>query len=296
MITIQTIQEQLSSSEGVAIVTDWLQRNKQQGRRALARHLCQALDLNDAHTGKPRLAGVQKALRVLESQGYWQLPKNQAAPQKQWNPRRLDQTVPLPQGVPPRVETVAGLHLVEVTSRDDALFRLWNELILTEHPLHDCRLVGRQVRYLIGSDHGWLGAIGFGACALRLKVRDEWIGWPEPIRKAFQERLINMTRFLIRPQVRCDNLASRVLSLCMDRIGDDFMNRYGIEPWLVESFVDGTHYAGTCYQAANWLCIGTTAGRGRNAPKRPVTSCKDVYLYVLNRHWQRNIIYKICSA
>lgn len=134
MITIQTIQEQLSSPEGVAIVTDWLQKNKQQGRRALARHLCQALDLNDAHTGKPRLAGVQKALRVLESQGYWQLPKNQAAPQKQWNPRRLDQTVPLPQGVPPRVEAVTGLHMVEVTSRDDALFRLWNELILPPYP------------------------------------------------------------------------------------------------------------------------------------------------------------------
>ena len=159
MKTRQTIQEQLSSPDVVAMVKDWLQKNKQQGRRALARHLCQELDLNDSHTGKPRLAGVQKALRVLESQGYWKLPQYQAVPPEQWNPRRLDKTVPLPQGVPPSVEAVAGLHLVEVTSRDDALFRLWNELILTEHPLHDCRLVGRQLRYLIGSDHGWLGAI-----------------------------------------------------------------------------------------------------------------------------------------
>ncbi len=289
MKTRQTIQEQLSSPDVVAMVKDWLEKNKQQGRRALARHLCQELDLNDSHTGKPRLAGVQKALRVLESQGYWKLPQYQAVPPEQWNPRRLDQTVPLPQDVPPSVEAVAGLQLVQVTSRDDELFRIWNELILTEHPLHDCRLVGRQLRYLIGSDHGWLGAIGFASCALRLKVRDQWIGWQEPIRKTFQERLINMTRFLIRPQVRCENLASRVLSLCMGRIRDDFVIRYGIEPWLVESFVDGTQYAGTCYQAANWLCIGTSAGRGRNAPKQPVTTRKDVYLYELNRHWRKSM-------
>jgi len=42
-----------------------------------------------------------------------------------------------------------------------------------------------------------------------------------------------MTRFLIRPNVRCENLASRALSLCRERLGRDFVNRYGIEPWLV---------------------------------------------------------------
>jgi hypothetical protein len=161
--------------------------------------------------------------------------------------------------------------------------------MLSEHPLHDCRLVGRQLRYLIGSDHGWLGAIGFGSCALRLKVRDEWIGWDEPTRKDFQERLINMTRFLIRPQVRCENLASRVLSMCMERVGQDFTVRYGFEPWLVESFVDKERYVGGCYRAANWLCVGATAGRGRSAPNRQVTTRKDLYLYELNRRWRQEM-------
>jgi hypothetical protein len=178
---------------------------------------------------------------------------------------------------------------VEVDSVDEEHFRIWNELMLTEHPLKDCRLVGRQLRYLIGSEHGWLGGIGFGSCALRLQPRDAWIGWDEATRKRFQERVINMSRFLIRPSVRCENLASRVLSICMDRLGEDFSRRYGFEPWLVESFVDQTRYAGTCYRAANWQWIGTTQGRGRSGPKRPVTTCKDIYVYELTRDWRRRM-------
>jgi hypothetical protein len=32
------------------------------------------------------------------------------------------------------------------------------------------------MRYLIGSEHGWLGGFGFGASALQLADRDQWIG------------------------------------------------------------------------------------------------------------------------
>jgi hypothetical protein len=284
----QTIQEQLSNPEVVAMVRQWLRKNKCEGRRALARHLCEELNLKD-RGGKPRLAGVQKALRVLEARGLWQLPEHRRELRQSWQPRRLDGSVPTPWGTPSRVEKVKGLRLVTVGSEDEELFRTWNELMLSEHPLHDCRLVGRQLRYLIGSDHGWLGAIGFGSCALRMKVRDEWIGWDEPTRKDFQERLINMTRFLIRPQVRCENLASRVLSMCMERVGQDFTVRYGFKPWLVESFVDRERYVGGCYRASNWLCVGATVGRGRSAPNRQVTTRKDLYLYELNRRWRQEM-------
>ncbi len=288
MKTHQTIQEQLASPEVVSKIRDWLAGNKRKRRLALARHLCEELELKDWR-GKPRLAGVQKALRVLEEKGYWKLPKRRGVYGKKWQPRRVKGLVADPRGVPARVEQVKGLELVQVASEDGELFPLWNELMLTEHPLHDCRLVGRQLRYLIGSAHGWLGGIGFGSCALRLRVRDEWIGWDDSTRKAFQERLINMTRFLIRPKVRCENLASRVLSLCMERLGRDFRNGYGLEPWLVESFVNQEQYFGGCYRAANWLRLGASSGRGRSGPKQPVTSRKEVYLYELNPHWRRRM-------
>lgn len=288
MKTNETIQERLASPEVVTKIRDWLRGNKHGTRFALANHLCNELALKDPR-GQPRLAGVQKALRVLETKGYWRLPKRCGVYAARWQPRRVKGSVAKPRGVPGRVEQVKGLKLVEVDSADDEFFRLWNELMLSEHPLHDCRLVGRQLRYLIGSEHGWLGGIGFGSCALRLRVRDQWMGWDERTRKAFQERLINMTRFLIRPEVRCENLASRVLSLCRERLGRDFKNRYGIAPWLVESFVDSERYFGGCYRAANWLYLGATAGRTRSGPTKPVTSRKDVYLCELNPDWRREM-------
>lgn len=286
MKTAETILELLSSKITVAKVKDWLQKNKNKGRSALAQHLCGALNITD-HMGKPRIAGVHVALRTLELRGFWKLPKTQGRVRSRQQPRRLNTAVPAPKGVPVQVEKVKGLRLVKVSAAEDQLFRTWNELMLSEHPLKNCRLVGRQLRYLIGSDHGWLGAIGFGSCALRLRVRDEWIGWDSFTRKSFQDRLINMTRFLIRPQVQCQNLASRVLSLCLERVGSDFTARYGFEPWLLESFVDREQHLGTSYQAANWLPIGTTAGLGRNAhSNRPSKTPKAVYVYELNRDWR----------
>jgi hypothetical protein len=286
MKTAETILELLSSKQAVTKVKDWLQNNKDQGRSALAQYLCGALNITD-HRGRPRIAGVHVALRTLESRGLWKLPKLNRGVRAQQQFRRLNGVVAAPERVPAQVEHVQGLQLIEAGTAEEQLFRTWNELMLTEHPLHDCRLVGRQLRYLIGSEHGWLGAVGFGSCALRLRARDEWIGWDSSTRKRFQERLVNMTRFLIRPQVHCQNLASRVLSLCLARVGSDFAARYGFEPWLLESFVDTAQYAGTSYQAANWLAIGTTAGLGRNAQSnRPSKTPKAVYVYELARDWR----------
>ena len=287
MHTTSTIQEQLASADAVALVKKWLKENRGEMRQALARYVCEALDLKDAR-GALRMGGTLKALRVLETRGYWRLPKAQNANGKAGcgRPRRLGRPVAPPRAVPARVEQVQGLKLVEIRPEEDELFRAWNELIETEHPLRASRMVGRQLRYLIGSEHGWLGAVGFGSCALRLADRDEWIGWDETMRRQYQDRVLDMRRFLIRPSVRCENLASRVLSLVTERVGADFERRYGFEPWLLESFVNTEAYEGTCYQAANWLCVGESIGRGRNGPVEPTVPRKDVYVYELNRRWR----------
>ena len=60
-----------------------------------------------------------------------------------------------------------------------------------------------------------------------------------------------MSRFLIRPSVRCHNLASMVLGMTLRSVAQDFEDQYKYRPWLVESFVDSEFFAGTCYQAAN---------------------------------------------
>lgn len=275
-----SIKERLSTPETVTLVTDWLSGNKYETRTMLARKLCERLGLRDGK-GDLRLAGTLKALRELEAEGYWELPEAKPHASGKWNPRRLDRAVAHPRDLPERVEQIEGLRLIEVNSADDEHLRIWNELMLREHPLHDCRLVGRQLRYLIGSAHGWLGGIGLGSSALYLESRDKWIGWDEDQRAEHHERVVNVTRFLIRKSVQCENVASHVLGLCARRAAKDFRRRYGLEPWLLETFVDQEQYAGICFQAANWICVGQTKGRGRNGSKKEGKSIKDVYLYPL---------------
>lgn len=61
----------------------------------------------------------------------WKLPEPQGRRSRGWEPRRLGVAVPRPEGVPKWVDGVEGLLLVAVSSQDDELFRLWNELMLS---------------------------------------------------------------------------------------------------------------------------------------------------------------------
>ncbi|MCL1486693.1 MAG: DUF4338 domain-containing protein [Marinobacter sp.] len=140
--------------------------------------------------------------------------------------------------------------------------------------------MGRQLRYLISSDYGWLGGFGFAAPALQLADRDEWIGWNKVQRQAYLHFVVGMSRFLIRPSVQCHNLASKVLSMSMARLADDFEQKYNYRPLLIESFVDVSRYSGACYRAANWVEIGKTKGRGRQDRfTESVLSVKAIYIH-----------------
>ncbi|MBK7051963.1 MAG: DUF4338 domain-containing protein [Rhodoferax sp.] len=124
-------------------------------------------------------------------------------------------------------------------------------------------MVGCQLRYLINSDHGWLGGFAFSAAALNLRDRDQWMGWDTEQHRTHLHRVLGMSRFLLRTSVHCHNLASCVLGMVLRQVGPDFEAQYGYRPWLVESFVDTEHFLGTCYKATNWIDIGKTQGRGR---------------------------------
>ncbi len=161
---------------------------------------------------------------------------------------------------------LAGCRPVTLSASDCMPRDVFKVTWMGEHPLQDCRLVGRQLRYLLASDHGWLGGLGFGSAALRLAGRDAWIGWDVSQRQQHLERALNMTRFLIRPQARCANLASHVLALCGRRVAGDFERRYGLRPWLLESFVETPTCEGSCYKAANWILAGPDQGPGTQRP------------------------------
>jgi hypothetical protein len=210
-------------------------------------------------------------VRELEKEGRICLPpKNE----------RLWQPVAPPQKVPKRVDQISELALVLVETDNDR--KVWNELMIREHPLGMGWAVGRMVRYLVQSEHGILGAVGFGPSALELADRERWIGWNREQKRTYLQRVVGMNRFLIRPRVQCGNLASQSLSLAVSRIRIDFEKIHHYQPWVLETFVDLSEYDGTCYQAANWARIGETRGRGRQDRfKRADKTVKAIYVYEL---------------
>ncbi len=162
--------------------------------------------------------------------------------------------------------------------------------MINEHPQGAGPLVGRQLRYLIGSHHGWLGGFGFAAAALQLADRDTWIGWDAEQRRAHLHCVVGMSRFLLRPSVPCRNLASKVLSMSLATLPDDFERQFGYKPWLVESFVDTRHYSGACYRAANWIAVGKTKGRGRQDRfKQSALSAKAIYVYPIETDFRERM-------
>ena len=252
-------------------------------RAAVGREVCAQFGFADAR-GMAQLAGCLKALAVLETAGQITLPQPRHHAHRP-SPRCLDAPVSAPTEVPAQVRDVEGLRLVVV--EDEARRRVWNTLLATEHPHGTTTFVGCQMRYLIDSAHGWLGAVGFSASALHLRARDTWMGWSDEQRSAHLHRVVCLSRFLIRPVVRCRHLASHVLGRALRRMGSDFAARYGYRPWLVETFVEPEHEAAS-FRAANFVCVGHTSGRGRgDAHHARDRTVKSVYIYELNTHWRR---------
>ena len=255
-------------------------------RTALADRVCSAFGFHDAR-GRAQRSGCLKALRELEASRQIDLP----APRRQvrsTGPRRLEAAVPEPVGVPDAVGRVQDLKLILV--QEGPQRALWNELLAREHPRGAGPLVGAQLRYLVGSAHGWLGGMGFAAAALRLADRDHWIGWDDQQRRAHLHRVVGLARFLIRPSVRCRNLASRVLGEALRRLGGDFEARYGYRPWLAETFVETAEHDGASLRASNWKVLGKTQGRGRqDRAHRSAETSKTIYGYELCRDWRRKL-------
>ena len=253
----------------------------------VADRVCEAFELRDGR-GRWQRASCRKALDVLEAQGEIVLPAPRTQRAGGHGPRVLAHAVAPAHDVPGTVGAVRELELVRVES--DAQRWVWNTLMAHEHPRGAGPFVGHQLRYLVGSAHGWLGAVGFAASARRLHTRDVWMGWDDAQRCAHLHRVVGLCRFLIRPGVVCRNLASHVLGRVVRAVGEDFERLYGYRPWLLETFVDEREHTGASWRAANWVRVGESCGRGRQdrTHAAPETR-KAVYVYELEPTWRERL-------
>ena len=237
--------------------------------RELGRRLCQWLEWVGP-CGKPQVGVAIQVVKALGATGAVQLPAFA---------KLLLQAVPGPStsavsvaglavaGPAPAIacmlEELGPIEIIPVKSRFSQNYRTWRQLLQEHHYLGAGPLCGHQLRYLIKCPQGWIGAAAFSAAARRVAGRDQWIGWPEAARRENLHWIVANSRFLILPWVRVPNLASHLLARMSQRVPEDWQERFGYRPVLLESFVERDRFRGTCYQAANWQAIGITTGRGR---------------------------------
>lgn len=140
----------------------------------------------------------------------------------------------------------------------------FDRLLVGKHYLDDWVLTGQSLRYVAELDGHWVALIAFSAASLHLKAREQWLGWSPRQRARRLALVVNNSRFLVLPErQRFPNLASRVLGACLRRLSEDWQERWEHPVLAVESFVDESHYRGTCYRACGFEAVGSTKGFGR---------------------------------
>ena len=231
--------------------------------------------------GEPKQVSCRVALLQLHRRGLIKLPEPQAAVPRARDVRGSDEGRARIR-LPARWSELGGLRVALVTRFERELNEDWKRL-MAHHYLGPGPLVGAQMRYLIGSERGWVGALAFSAAAWHVAARDglDWLEQSEPAGQTLRY-VVSNSRFLIPPWVAVPNLASRVLSLCVGRLREDWLERYGYEPVLLETFVDRERFRGTCYQGGELGTLGRDAGartsRPRNdlqaSPSRTSTRCR----------------------
>lgn len=250
-------------------------------RTAVAAALCDELGWRRPD-GRLKEMSARVALLRMQADGLVRLP----APRNSNGNGRIEkrrEALPQAELSPPGSPRLVELVLLT----DKAQRALWREMIAQHHYLGFNNFAGAQLRYLITSGTNSIGALGFSASAWRLKARDTHIGWDDAQRAARLHLVVGNARFLIMPGASVANLASHVLSRAARRLPRDWQRAYGYSPVLLESFVEAGRFAGTSYRAANWLFVGTTAGRGKlDRYNDHALAVKDIYLYPLRRDYR----------
>ena len=143
---------------------------------------------------------------------------------------------------------------------------LFNSLLEQYHYLGYERPVGEHLKYLVKARGQALACLAWSSAPRHLKLRDRYLGWSEEARERNVHLLAYNPRFLILPWVQVPHLASHILGRMAKIVPADWRRLYAHPIYWLETFVDTSRFAGTCYRAANWHEIGDTAGRGHRAP------------------------------
>ncbi len=259
-------------------------------RRALSKILCEAWNWRQSN-GALRDMVCRGLMLKLHRAGYIELPEVRYIPQNPLAERgsRRGKPAPVLADPTPLDASLAFIRPLEFYQvRRTAEERLFNSLLDRYHYLGYTRPVGENLKFLVYALGRPIACLAWSSAPRRLGPRDRFIGWSAEARRNNIRFLAYNTRFLLLPFIRVEHAASHILGRMAWLLSQEWERVYGHPVYYLETFVDPQRFRGTCYRAANWIYLGLTTGRGKDAPtKKPNRPVKEVLGYPLRKDFRR---------
>jgi hypothetical protein len=286
--TLMVQGRQLETSD-ILRIRQLMGENPGWSRRRLSEMIAQEWDWRNG-SGRFKDMAARMLLLKLESRGLIELPPRRRKPSNRMAGGRVSRQDWDMASVTGTLRQLGPLTIQEISG--NAAERQRMAAALTEfHYLGYRGTVGENIQYAVTDAAGrLLACLLFGAPAWKCRARDEFIGWSTAQRQRRLSCITNNARFLILPFVRVPHLASWILGQTIRRLSQDWQWKYGHPILLVETFVERDRFAGTSYKAANWIRLGSTAGRSRQDRSHTLqVPVKDVYVYPLHHRFREEL-------
>jgi hypothetical protein len=141
----------------------------------------------------------------------------------------------------------------------------FERLLAGKHYLGACPPVGDFLRQAVIRGGRWVALLVWGPAALKLKDREQWMGWNRALAAERLKLVVQNRRYLLlHERGEEPNLASAALAAACRSLPGQWQERFGYTPLIAESFTDPETYSGTCYKASGWQPVGMTEGHSRH--------------------------------
>jgi hypothetical protein len=283
-----TYRHRAVTRDEVAFIRQLIAEHPEASRCALSKRLCRAWNWVQAN-GNLRDMVCRGLMLELHRAGWIELPPVRKRPNNPLAKRSRPALVAVDtQPLQVKLAELQPLTVRQVRRAPDE--PLFNSLIEQHHYLGYSQPVGEHLKFLVYAQDRPIACLAFSSAPRHLGSRDRFIGWSREARLANIRLIAYNTRYLLVPWVSVEHLASHLLGRIARMISAEWQRLYGHPIYFLETFVDPQRFRGTCYRAANWIYLGDSTGRGKDAPthkaNRPL---KQVLGYPLVKDFRRRL-------
>lgn len=274
----------------VAFLRELIAQNPALSRRRLSVKVCEAWQWRQPN-GQLRDMVCRGLLLVLHRGGHLELPAKRCAPPNNAIAHRCVAASATPDTTPitGTVASLGPLTIQLVRRREGET--LFAQLLGKYHYLGYSRPVGEHLKYLVLAGERPLACLAWSSAPRQLDLRDRFVGAPKEAYRHNLHQIAYNSRYLILPWVQVPHLASHLLGRIARRLSADWQELYHHPIQLLESFVDTGRFRGTCYRAANWICLGRSQGRGTKSKRgQPDCSIKELWVYPLGKDFRQQLL------